>query len=103
MAQEMLEAALAALPTDIAVCAAAVSDWHVAHVASPKIKKTAGAFDTAPDARWKSCRCIHGTLFAQHPTARPSLVVGFAAETHDVLAHARDKRSREGCRLDYRE
>jgi phosphopantothenoylcysteine decarboxylase/phosphopantothenate--cysteine ligase len=93
-AQEMLEAALAALPADIAVCAAAVSDWHVAHVASQKIKKTAA--HSTPRLTLVENPDILARL-AQHPTARPLLVVGFAAETHDVLTHARDKRSRKGC------
>jgi phosphopantothenoylcysteine decarboxylase / phosphopantothenate---cysteine ligase len=93
-AQEMLEVALAALPADIAVCAAAVSDWHVAHVASQKIKKTAA--HSTPRLTLVENPDILARI-AQHPSARPSLVVGFAAETHDVLAHARDKRSRKGC------
>lgn len=87
-AQEMLEATLNALPADIAVCAAAVSDWHVAHVASQKIKKT--ATHSTPRLMLVENPDILAQL-AQHKTKRPTLVVGFAAETHDVLKYARDK------------
>lgn len=87
-AKDMLEAALAALPADIAVCAAAVSDWHVAHIASQKIKKTAP--HSTPRLTLVENPDILAQL-AQHKTKRPSLVIGFAAETHDVLKYARDK------------
>lgn len=93
-AQQMLEACQAALPADIAVCAAAVADWRVASAASGKIKKVAGAAPPAlalvpnPD--------ILATLSAAGPT-RPKLVVGFAAETDDLLANAQAKLARKGC------
>ena len=91
-AAEMLAACTAALPADIAVFAAAVADWRT-EAAGLKLKKTPGAAPPAlslvlnPD--------ILSTI--AHGTPRPQLVIGFAAETHDVLAHARDKRIRKGC------
>ena len=93
-AREMLAAVEAALPADAAVMAAAVADWRVANAASSKIKKVAGAalpvldFAENPDIL-KSV--------AQSQGLRPRLVVGFAAETDDVLAHAQAKRARKGC------
>ena len=92
-AAEMLVACRAALPADVAVCAAAVADWRVAETAGHKVKKTGGAPPTLalvenPD--------ILATLSASGPS-RPQLVVGFAAETEDVVAHAIAKRRRKGC------
>lgn len=92
-AQEMLLACEATLPVDIAVCVAAVSDWRVDHVATGKLKKTAGVIPTLslvenPD--------ILATLSATG-LRRPSLVIGFAAETHDVTRHAAEKFERKGC------
>ena len=92
-AAQMLVACQAALPVDIAVCAAAVADWRVAEAAGHKVKKTGGAPPTLalvenPD--------ILATLSAAGP-ARPRLVVGFAAETRDVVALAVEKRRRKGC------
>ncbi len=93
-ADEMLAACAAALPADIAVCAAAVADWRVAHAAPLKLKKSPGAppptIELAPNPD------ILATLSAHGPN-RPRLVVGFAAETNDVLAHATEKRRRKGC------
>ena len=91
-AREMLEAALAALPAEVAVCAAAVADWRVATEFTQKVKKTAQGtplleFSENPD--------ILATLSA-HPR-RPRLVIGFAAETEEVIAHATAKRARKGC------
>lgn len=92
-ADEMLAACRAALPADAAVCAAAVADWRVAAPSGHKIKKGAGgppalALAENPD--------ILATLSAPGPD-RPALVVGFAAETQDVIAHAQAKRARKGC------
>lgn len=93
-AREMLEAVQAALPAEAAVMAAAVADWRVANESASKIKKVAGAalpvldFAENPDIL-KSV--------AQSLDRRPRLVVGFAAETDDVLAHAQAKRARKGC------
>lgn len=93
-ADQMLAASQAALPADIAVCAAAVADWKVAKAVGAKIKKTPGAPPPAialvpnPD--------ILATLAAPG-SGRPRLVIGFAAETEDVVANAIAKRTRKGC------
>jgi phosphopantothenoylcysteine decarboxylase/phosphopantothenate--cysteine ligase len=89
----MLAAVEAALPASAAVFAAAVADWRVLNAASSKVKKDgtgqapALQFVENPDILATICR---GDM-------RPKLVVGFAAETDDVLGHARAKRLRKGC------
>jgi phosphopantothenoylcysteine decarboxylase/phosphopantothenate--cysteine ligase len=93
-AREMLAAVTAALPADAAVFAAAVADWHVVNAGASKIKKDGKGGLPALD-------------FAENPDilatvskpggTRPKLVVGFAAETDDVLAHATAKLKRKGC------
>jgi len=94
-ATEMLEAVEAALPADAAVFAAAVADWRVASASDAKIKKDGSGQPPAlalaenPDILASVCRL--------GPDRRPPLVVGFAAETHDVIAHATAKRRRKGC------
>lgn len=92
-ARDMLAACEAALPVDIAVCAAAVADWRVATEATGKIKKDGGAPPTLTMAENPD---ILATL-SEHDSARPCLVVGFAAETDDVIENARAKRLRKGC------
>ncbi|MHC0612145.1 bifunctional phosphopantothenoylcysteine decarboxylase/phosphopantothenate--cysteine ligase CoaBC [Komagataeibacter oboediens] len=92
-ARDMLAACLTALPCDIAVCTAAVADWHVAP-APQKIKKTAGA--PPPTLQLVPNPDILATLSQPSPT-RPGLVIGFAAETEHVVAHATAKRLRKGC------
>lgn len=92
-AQQMFEAVQAALPVDAAIFAAAVADWRMKNAATSKIKKTAGGmpslqFAENPDILKHVARMI---------TGRPPLVVGFAAETDDVVAHATAKRDRKGC------
>jgi phosphopantothenoylcysteine decarboxylase/phosphopantothenate--cysteine ligase len=93
-AEQMLAAVTAALPADVAVCAAAVADWKMAHAAPLKLKKTAGApppsLDLTPNPD------ILARISRPGP-ARPRLVVGFAAETNDLRAHAEAKRLRKGC------
>ena len=93
-AQQMLEAAQAALPADIAVCAAAVADWRVANAAAGKIKKKPGA--VAPALELVPNPDILAMLSVAGPS-RPRLVVGFAAETDDLLANAASKLQRKGC------
>jgi phosphopantothenoylcysteine decarboxylase / phosphopantothenate---cysteine ligase len=92
-AAQMLVAVEAALPADVAVFAAAVADWRVANAAGQKIKK-------------EKSGALPSLTFAENPDIlatvskgpqRPRLVVGFAAETTDVLAHAQVKRARKGC------
>ncbi|MDB5363559.1 MAG: coaBC [Rhodospirillales bacterium] len=92
-AVEMLAACRAALPVDIAVCAAAVADWRVAEVPGHKLKKGDGG---PPSLTLIENPDILATLSAVGP-ARPRLVVGFAAETRDVVAQATEKRRRKGC------
>ncbi len=91
-AAQMQAAVLAALPADAAVFAAAVADWHVA-AASQKIKKQAGRLPVLELAENPDILA----QVAQMGPGRPALVVGFAAETEDVLAQATVKRARKGC------
>lgn len=93
-ARQMLEAVEAALPAEAAVMAAAVADWRVANESTSKIKKMAGA--SAPVLEFAENPDILKSV-AQSLDRRPRLVVGFAAETDDVLAHAQAKRARKGC------
>ena len=88
----MLEACTAALPADIAVFAAAVADWRT-EAAELKLKKSPDA--PLPTLALTLNPDILATISQGAP--RPTLVVGFAAETHDVLAHATSKRLRKGC------
>jgi phosphopantothenoylcysteine decarboxylase/phosphopantothenate--cysteine ligase len=92
-AREMLAACEAALPADIAVCVAAVADWRPAEVASGKTKKVAGA--PPPEIRLVENPDILATL--SRSPGRPTLVIGFAAETETVEDHARAKLARKGC------
>ena len=91
-AREMHGAVMDALPVDAAIFAAAVADWHVDGAGASKIKKGAGG--------------LSGLRYAENPDIlaevsrhdrRPALVVGFAAETDDVIANASAKRDRKGC------
>ncbi len=93
-AAEMLAACQAALPADVAVCAAAVADWRVAEAAGHKLKKQPGA--AVPTLALVPNPDILAALSQPGP-ARPRLVVGFAAETDDVAANAAAKRVRKGC------
>ncbi len=92
-ARDMLAACQAALPVDVAVCAAAVADWRVKSAAPGKIKKTGGR---PPSLELAENPDILATLSAVG-NARPRLVVGFAAETDNVVANAVEKRKRKGC------
>ncbi len=92
-AAEMLAAVDAALPADIAVCAAAVADWR-ADAAGQKLKKTPG--QNAPLLALTETVDILAHLSAL-AARRPRLVVGFAAETERLEEHAIAKRARKGC------
>ncbi len=92
-AQEMLAAVEAALPARAAVFAAAVADWRVENASTSKVKKDGSG--QAPALRFVENPDILATI--SRGDTRPALVVGFAAETDDVLAHARAKRLRKGC------
>jgi phosphopantothenoylcysteine decarboxylase/phosphopantothenate--cysteine ligase len=90
----MLAAVEAALPADAAVFAAAVADFRPEAVPTQKIKKEPGA--PPPEIHLALNPDILATI-ARHPTVRPRLVVGFAAETERVVEHAQAKRARKGC------
>ncbi len=92
-AQQMLEAVQGALPADAAVFAAAVADWRVASASNSKIKKTKGGL---PVLEFAENPDILATV-SQMEQGRPGLVVGFAAETDDVIENATAKRARKGC------
>ncbi len=92
-ALQMKDAVMAALPTDAAVFAAAVADWRVASASDRKLKKTR---DGMPALEFAENPDILATV-SRLDNGRPSLVVGFAAETDDVVAHATAKRLRKGC------
>ena len=92
-ALEMHDAVLAALPADAAILAAAVADWRVARTSARKLKKTR---DGLPSLEFAENPDILATL-SRLQTGRPRLVVGFAAETCDVLDNATAKRARKGC------
>jgi phosphopantothenoylcysteine decarboxylase / phosphopantothenate---cysteine ligase len=93
-AEDMLKAVEHSLPADIAIFTAAVADWRVASVAGEKIKKKGSppalSFAENPD--------ILKTV-ATRKGGRPKLVVGFAAETENVIAHAQEKLAKKGCDL----
>jgi len=92
-AQQMSDAVDAALPVDAGVFAAAVADWRVASASDKKLKKSRDGMPVLD--------------FAENPdilkrishlkTGRPALIVGFAAETDNVIEHATAKRGRKGC------
>ena len=92
-AEQMLAACRSVLPVDVAVCAAAVADWRVANAADTKMKKTVGGL---PVLTFAENPDILATICGD-PANRPRLVIGFAAETNDVLDYARQKRERKGC------
>jgi phosphopantothenoylcysteine decarboxylase/phosphopantothenate--cysteine ligase len=91
-AREMLDACQSALPADVAVFAAAVADWRVEQPASGKIKKQPGA--APPGLSLVPNPDILATIAAAGPR-RPRLVVGFAAETDDVMTNAQAKLRRK--------
>lgn len=94
-AREMEAAVKAALPADIAIFAAAVADWRAARDSQRKIKKDGGP--PPPLELAENPDILAGIAAMQQ--GRPRLVVGFAAETHDVVALATAKRARKGCDL----
>ncbi|MEL7253375.1 MAG: bifunctional phosphopantothenoylcysteine decarboxylase/phosphopantothenate--cysteine ligase CoaBC [Pseudomonadota bacterium] len=90
---EMMHAVENALPADAAVFAAAVADWRVASASNSKLKKTDAGM---PQLEFTENPDILATVAGMNG-GRPGLVVGFAAETDDVVAHATAKRDRKGC------
>lgn len=91
-AREMLDAVIAALPADVAIMAAAVADWRAAVAAGGKIKKGPAG---PPSLELAENPDILATV-ARHPSLRPRLVVGFAAETDDLMQNAAAKLDRKG-------
>ncbi|TVR10216.1 MAG: bifunctional phosphopantothenoylcysteine decarboxylase/phosphopantothenate--cysteine ligase CoaBC [Salinarimonadaceae bacterium] len=94
-AREMEAAVRVALPCEIAIFAAAVADWRPARESGRKIKKDGAA--PPPLALAENPDILAGVSAME--TGRPALVVGFAAETNDVIENARAKRLRKGCDL----
>ena len=92
-AEQMLAASEAALPVDIAVMAAAVSDWRVDAAAAQKLKKDGNG---PPALRLVENPDILASI-AGRSNDRPALVVGFAAETENIVANARLKLAKKGC------
>ena len=92
-AQQMKEAAETALPVDAGVFAAAVADWRVSSATDRKLKKSE---DGLPVLEFAENPDILRTI-SQRDADRPALVVGFAAETNDVIENATAKRLRKGC------
>lgn len=91
-AEQMLAACQKQLPVDIFVGAAAVSDWAAADIAEKKIKKNG----SPPALKLKENPDILATL-SKAGKKRPQLVIGFAAETGDLLKNARAKMKSKGC------
>lgn len=92
-ARAMLEAVERALPTDVAIFAAAVADWRVANAGEQKIKKGKSG---VPALSLVENPDILATI-ARRKSKRPPLVIGFAAETEHVIEHARGKLKSKGC------
>jgi phosphopantothenoylcysteine decarboxylase/phosphopantothenate--cysteine ligase len=93
-AREMLQAVERALPADVAIFAAAVADWRVAGAGEHKIKKTPGR--GTPELALVENPDILATV-AKRKSQRPKLVIGFAAETENVAANAKEKLAKKGC------
>ena len=93
-ARDMLAAALEALPADIGIFTAAVADWRSAANHGEKIKK--GGKDEAPTLALVENPDILATI-AKHASLRPPLVIGFAAETENVVDYATKKLAAKGC------
>ena len=92
-AEEMLAACREALPVEVAVCAAAVVDWRVKAQAEQKLKKNGGG---PPSLELTETPDILASL-GKAGNRRPGLLIGFAAETQEVVAYAKRKREAKGC------
>jgi phosphopantothenoylcysteine decarboxylase/phosphopantothenate--cysteine ligase len=92
-AAQMLAACEAALPADVAIMAAAVADWRVETAGQRKLKKDGSG---PPVLRLAENPDVLASI-AQRRNDRPTLVIGFAAETEDVVENARRKRLRKRC------
>ncbi|MBN8965051.1 MAG: bifunctional phosphopantothenoylcysteine decarboxylase/phosphopantothenate synthase, partial [Rhizobiales bacterium] len=92
-ARDMLRAVEAALPSDVAIFAAAVADWRTATNSREKIKKSG---EGTPALALVENPDILATI-AHRKSGRPKLVIGFAAETQRVIENAKAKLARKGC------
>jgi phosphopantothenoylcysteine decarboxylase / phosphopantothenate---cysteine ligase len=92
-ARQMLDAVEKALPADVAIFAAAVADWRAERPSDSKIKKQQGQ---TPVLKLVENPDILSTI-AHRKTGRPRLVIGFAAETDDLIANAKAKLAKKGC------
>jgi phosphopantothenoylcysteine decarboxylase/phosphopantothenate--cysteine ligase len=92
-ARDMLRQVEATLPVDIAIFAAAVADWRVAHEGEQKLKKTAAGM---PPLQLVENPDILATI-SHRKDGRPPLVIGFAAETEHLIENAKAKIARKGC------
>jgi phosphopantothenoylcysteine decarboxylase/phosphopantothenate--cysteine ligase len=92
-ARDMLKACRNALPADVAICAAAVSDWRPETSQDNKIKKNGGG---APELKLVENPDILASL-SKANNSRPALVIGFAAETENIAVNASAKRLKKGC------
>ncbi len=92
-AQEMMEETKRTLPADAVICVAAVADWRVKEPKTQKIKKQNSAI---PRLEFTENPDILKTV-STDKKRRPSLVIGFAAETENVTEYAKDKLARKGC------
>jgi phosphopantothenoylcysteine decarboxylase/phosphopantothenate--cysteine ligase len=92
-AREMLHRVEAALPVDIAIFAAAVADWRVANQGEQKLKKSAAGM---PPLQLVENPDILATI-SKLQDRRPPLVIGFAAETENLIDNAKAKLARKGC------
>ena len=93
-AQDMFDAVKANLDVSCAIFAAAVADWRVENASGSKIKKQNGAL---PELSLSENPDILAHVAQLGTNARPPLVIGFAAETDDVIENATAKRARKGC------
>jgi phosphopantothenoylcysteine decarboxylase/phosphopantothenate--cysteine ligase len=100
-ARDMLNAVEQAMPADCAIFAAAVADWRVAEPQREKIKKARAGSKPDAKATAPALALLENpdilTAIAQRKRERPQLVVGFAAETENVVENAKDKLKRKGC------
>jgi phosphopantothenoylcysteine decarboxylase/phosphopantothenate--cysteine ligase len=92
-ARDMLKQVEARLPVDIAIFAAAVADWRVAHEGEQKLKKAAAGM---PPLQLVENPDILATI-SHRKEGRPPLVIGFAAETEHLIENAKTKLARKGC------
>jgi phosphopantothenoylcysteine decarboxylase/phosphopantothenate--cysteine ligase len=92
-AEQMLNASEGALPADAAIFAAAVADWRVTKEAAQKMKKQDGKL---PSLSFAENPDILATI-SRHSNLRPRLVIGFAAETENLIDNARAKLMKKGC------